>query len=225
MSATTAPEWKAKGNELLKAQDFDGAIAAYTEAIKLDPKGHVYFSNRSAAYANKGDYASALKDADECIKIKPEWAKGYSRKGTALQYLGKLQEALGAYSDGLKHDATNASLKDGLQSTVQQLQALQQRQQQWMQQQAAAAQARAAAADLGNAQVRHRLPLRVPALQLILHALRHGEDSGKRLCVARAQPREHRRQLRRVVVHASLSLTETNIPDASLLDGAPPAEG
>jgi hypothetical protein len=49
------------------------AIAAYTEAINLDPKGetsHVFFSNRSAAYLSKGDASSALSDGERCVQVR-----------------------------------------------------------------------------------------------------------------------------------------------------------
>mmetsp|Transcript_8449 Transcript_8449/g.15940 ORF Transcript_8449/g.15940 Transcript_8449/m.15940 type:complete len:576 (-) Transcript_8449:1748-3475(-) len=113
-----AEDCKAKGNECLKAQDFDKAIEWYTEAIKLHP-GNVYYSNRSAAYLSKGFADSALKDAEECIKLKPDWGKGYSRKGAALHKLGKLDDAKAAFEEGLKIDPNNAGLKSGLEAVEQ----------------------------------------------------------------------------------------------------------
>ena len=62
-------------------------------AIRLDPNNHVYFSNRSAAYLSAGLAEKALQDAQDCITAKPNWAKGYNRKGTALHALGLLREA------------------------------------------------------------------------------------------------------------------------------------
>lgn len=92
----------------------DDAIQFYSEAINIDGSNHVLFSNRSAAYAKAGKYQNALEDAEKTIGIKPDWAKGYSRKGAALSYLGKKDEAIAAYQSGLKFDPNNAQLKDGL---------------------------------------------------------------------------------------------------------------
>lgn len=61
----------------------------------------------------KGFNESALKDAETCISMKPDWPKGYGRKGEALFALGKLPEAIAAYEDGLKVDPNNQSLLNG----------------------------------------------------------------------------------------------------------------
>ena len=111
----SASSFKDQGNKFLQAGDYDSAIAAYTQAIAIDPSDHVFFSNRSAAYLSKGDAANALKDGSKCIDINPSWAKGYSRKGAALHALKKWDEAINAYEDGLKVAPSDAALKSGLQ--------------------------------------------------------------------------------------------------------------
>ena len=34
----------------------------------------------------------AIADAEECIRLKPDWEKGYFRKGNALETLKKTEE-------------------------------------------------------------------------------------------------------------------------------------
>lgn len=105
---------KDKGNAALAENKFDEAIKYYTDAINLDGANHVLYSNRSAAYAKCNNYDLALKDAEKTVELKPDWAKGYSRKGGALAYLGRYKESIAVYEEGLKLDPNNKQLQDGL---------------------------------------------------------------------------------------------------------------
>lgn len=88
----------------------------FTQAIAIEPDNYIFYSNRSAAYASKKDYQAALNDADKVIEIKPDWAKGWGRKGAACHGLGDLLGAHDAYEEGLKLDPNNAQNKNGLAS-------------------------------------------------------------------------------------------------------------
>ena len=91
---------KTSGNEALQAGKFEDAIQFYTDAIKLDEKSHVLYSNRSAAYSSLREYEKAIEDAEKCIELSPSFVKGYSRKGSALCYQQKYIEAFDAYKKG-----------------------------------------------------------------------------------------------------------------------------
>ncbi|XP_014865208.1 PREDICTED: stress-induced-phosphoprotein 1 [Poecilia mexicana] len=112
----TVSALKDQGNKALSAGNIDEAVRCYSEALALDPSNHVLFSNRSAAYAKKGNYENALQDAVQTIKIKPDWGKGYSRKAAALEFLGRLEEARVTYQEGLRKEPNNQQLKEGLQN-------------------------------------------------------------------------------------------------------------
>ena len=85
ISSTPSPAdlAKGKGNTAFADKDYERAVECFTEAIALEPKNHVFLSNRSAAYLKMGAYNEAAADAQACIDMKPNWAKGYSRLASA----------------------------------------------------------------------------------------------------------------------------------------------
>lgn len=110
----TLNQFKAAGNAALQAGKASEAIENYTKAINLDGANHVYYSNRSAAFLKKGDALGALEDADACIGLNPEFAKGYSRKGAALHALKRYNDSILAYQTGLEKFPNDAGLKKGM---------------------------------------------------------------------------------------------------------------
>lgn len=63
--ATQANALKDLGNKAFSAKDYDKAIDLFSQAIAIDPKNHVLYSNRSAAKAGKKEWDAALADAEE----------------------------------------------------------------------------------------------------------------------------------------------------------------
>ena len=67
----------------------------------------------SRTFLSKGLLCAAEKDADQCIALKPDFAKGYIRKAH-VQFLTKdYEKALETYETGLKQDPDNQELHDG----------------------------------------------------------------------------------------------------------------
>lgn len=88
----------------------------FSQAIEAEPQNHVLYSNRSGAYASLKQFDKALEDANKTTEIKPDWAKGWGRKGTALHGDGNLVDAVDAFEEALKLDPSNAQAKSGLES-------------------------------------------------------------------------------------------------------------
>lgn len=109
-----ALEEKDKGNTAFQNKDFDVALKHFSKAIELDPSDHIFFSNRSGAYASLNRYAESLGDGCTCVALKPDWWKGYSRKGNAEFHLGRLDEAEKTFCEGLRLKPDEAALKDAL---------------------------------------------------------------------------------------------------------------
>lgn len=113
----SADELKAQGNAAFAAKDFEKAVGLFSQAISASSQpNHVLYSNRSGAYASLKNYSKALEDADQCVKISPDWSKGYSRKGAALHGLGDYKAAVASYDEALAKDPNNAQAKSGRKS-------------------------------------------------------------------------------------------------------------
>jgi tetratricopeptide (TPR) repeat protein len=107
---------KAEGNAAFSAKRFEEAATKYTEALAHNPFDHVFYSNRSACYAELDEGAKALRDADLCIKLNKEFAKGYSRRSAALYQLGRYVEAEAAAKAGLLVDPSSSALQSLLET-------------------------------------------------------------------------------------------------------------
>jgi len=70
------------------AKDYETALTHYAKAIEEAPTDHTLYSNRSATYHAMGNFQKALEDAEKSIEVKPDWAKGFLRKGMAMEELG-----------------------------------------------------------------------------------------------------------------------------------------
>jgi tetratricopeptide (TPR) repeat protein len=76
MTATvTAEQHRQKGNICFERKQYEEALCHYTEAIKLDPNNHIYYSNRSSCYYYLKKYEYALEDAYKSIQLCPSWSK------------------------------------------------------------------------------------------------------------------------------------------------------
>ena len=83
--------------EAFRSRDFESALSLYTRAIGLAPDAKELHSNRAACRAATKDYRGSLSDAEECIRVAPEWGKGWLRKGAALHGMGCFGDAAAAF--------------------------------------------------------------------------------------------------------------------------------
>eukprot|EP01034_Spumella_vulgaris_P031035 gene31035-38358_t len=113
IAVETSETWKNKGNDFYKIKSYREAIAAYTQAIELDPQNAALYTNRAAASLMLAMYKETVADCDLAIGIDGNNAKAYFRKVTALKALGRLQPAIDALKTGLALDPGSATaMKD-----------------------------------------------------------------------------------------------------------------
>ncbi|XBH84198.1 hypothetical protein VPH35_072445 [Triticum aestivum] len=109
---------KSKAHEAFKNGNYLIAARIYGEAMELDPFNATLRSNSSLCWIRFGNGTQALKDAQACRMMRPGWAKGCHREGTALMLLKDYEKACGAFLDGLKLEPGNAEMEDGLREAL-----------------------------------------------------------------------------------------------------------
>ncbi len=80
---------KEEANAEFKKENYLSAAALFTKAIRLDPGNHLLYSNRSAALLKLQKVHKALEDAEACVKLKPDFVKGYCRMAAVFVSMEK----------------------------------------------------------------------------------------------------------------------------------------
>lgn len=88
--------FRSQGSMRMLKKDYPGAIAAFSEAIKLNPKDTDAYNERGMTRVNSGDLKGALADYNKSISLQPSDA--YAYMGRSFTHL-KLQDKISAIAD------------------------------------------------------------------------------------------------------------------------------
>jgi tetratricopeptide (TPR) repeat protein len=89
-----SPEfWFAKGYQQQQQGNYDQAIAAYTEALSMNPGYAAAYNNRGIAYRNKGHNDRAIADFTKLLEIDPGDSSGYYYRGYSYFQNGLIDRA------------------------------------------------------------------------------------------------------------------------------------
>jgi tetratricopeptide (TPR) repeat protein len=98
-----------RGDSLMKKRDYDGAVAAFSAALDVDPENAFYLNARGLAYGDKGDDEHALADYELCLKVRPNYASAYNNRGLIFMRKGDLDRAFEEFNSANKFPASNTS--------------------------------------------------------------------------------------------------------------------
>jgi tetratricopeptide (TPR) repeat protein len=94
--------------------DYDSAIAAFNQAIALDPNLAEAYQDRAGAYEAKGDYARAIEDYSEALKLDPKLESAATQRTLAQEKLAKASGPSASAESQLSLEEAGAALKRGL---------------------------------------------------------------------------------------------------------------
>jgi tetratricopeptide (TPR) repeat protein len=98
-----------QGGALLNADNFNGAIASFDQAIRLNPNyGSAYYYRGLAKYLLK-NFKDAIVDFDQAIRLEPNNYAGYRGRGLARARLQDFQGALVDYNQAIRIDPNQTS--------------------------------------------------------------------------------------------------------------------
>lgn len=104
MESPTASDLINDGNAHYSNQDYDRAIADYTEAIRIDAGNASAHSNRGMAFHCKQDYDRAIADYTEAIRLDPRLVQAYQGRGGVRLARLQFDLAIADYNAALQLD-------------------------------------------------------------------------------------------------------------------------
>jgi tetratricopeptide (TPR) repeat protein len=89
-----------RGLERQRGGDLAAAIAAYRQAIELDPRFAEAYNNRGIAYFNQGENLLAIADFTHSIELAPS-ESAFNNRGNALLALKRSKEAIADFTQAI----------------------------------------------------------------------------------------------------------------------------
>lgn len=103
-TAPKADDFFIQAGDKYNKGDYQGAIADYTSALKINPNYDLAYFNRGLARYNLADKQGAIADYNLAIKINPNFSYTYFLRGIVRSELGDTQGAIADFTLGLKVD-------------------------------------------------------------------------------------------------------------------------
>ena len=98
----TAIDWYNKGVDEIEARNYQGAIAAFSESIKLDPTDADAYYNRGYSYLVLEQFEESINDYNKAIELKSDFAYAYGNRCYAYYKLENHEQAIADCSKAIQ---------------------------------------------------------------------------------------------------------------------------
>lgn len=94
----------AEGEARLAAQDWDGAVAAFRQAVSAAPSSALAHNKLGVAYVHVRRWDDAFEEFSRAIGLEPHNAQAHSNLGNVHRERGRLDDAVRCYSQAIAAD-------------------------------------------------------------------------------------------------------------------------
>ena len=103
-----------RGNAHADKKEYESAIAAFSEALKLDPQNAYAYNSRADTLREAGKAGQGLPDAEKALQLDANNADFWDTRAQIFQALGRRQEAIADYKRALELDANMPETRERL---------------------------------------------------------------------------------------------------------------
>ncbi|GLI60852.1 hypothetical protein VaNZ11_003066 [Volvox africanus] len=116
----TADAWRARGNDLFKAGEYESAYECYSRSVGLQPTclGH---ANRAMALLKLRRWQEAVEECTRAIELDSSYVKAYQRRAAAHRQLGASLEAARDWEQALRLEPENRATATDRDASLEQL--------------------------------------------------------------------------------------------------------
>lgn len=104
-----AAEYNALGRAYSNLNRYDDAIAAYQQAIEIDPAYSYAYNGLGVVYSHLDRHDEAIAAYQQAIKIDPAYSNAHTGLGSVYRALSRHDEAMAAYQQAIDIDPANAN--------------------------------------------------------------------------------------------------------------------
>jgi tetratricopeptide (TPR) repeat protein len=101
-----------------QAKEYTRAVELFSQAIRHDSENIDFYADRAVCLSVLGRYEDALRDGERCVELRPDWPRGYARRGLSEFCLGAYESAAESYRQGLQLAPYDSELEQGLRKAL-----------------------------------------------------------------------------------------------------------